>query len=651
MKKTLLFSVALAAVFSCFASNSAKYQNISLEKLQMAPTAQTEVEAVQTRAVENSINFSYSNGIYSAYNLGVVKRIFLAFELKPEDIKLFAGKKVTGFTVVSPTDGNQSNTIRAGRFFYSTDLTKEDYSQDFTLSSRAFASNSVTLTTPYTITGEEESLYFGYSLMPPKANNMYYYQVDGVPNDYPESALCGVLEDGEEFPSEFDSVASEGGALSMWIRIEGEDLPVYAGFSAIPSTCYVPVGKDYTLTFVLNALSGTPIESVDLAYTLAGKDYSANYVLPNPIPGGDRTIFMMNVNVPAQDEYLDENVIFSIPKVNGKPNQWLETVGSVQSRISVIKEVPVRQTLMEEFTSTGCPWCTRGYAALAYMKENYPEFVTASYHTNYGTTDPMTVVTSFPVNVSGYPSASLNRDGTCDPYYGNSLFDSKIPIVDEMLYLNSIFTPWTINVSHTWDSDTQLTAKADLYNVLGYKNQTYKIAYILVTDGLSGETAAWKQGNNYASSAPSDDFVPQLNDFCRGGVYGKSSVVGLVFDDVVISSSGIKGVTNSVPTSLEAFENTSHSFTFDLSKVKSTLLPDKNKLRVIAAVVDKNGAVLNCAKDDITDFNGAGVEGVSVSDADAPVEYYNLNGIKVSEPTSGFYIRRQGSSTTKVIIP
>jgi hypothetical protein len=37
----------------------------------------------------------------------------------------------------------------------------------------------------------------------------------------------------------------------------------------------------------------------------------------------------------------------------------------------------------------------------------------------------------------------------------------------------------------------------------------------------------------------------------------------------------------------------------------------------------------------------------SVNDADAPVEYYNLQGIRISNPSNGIYIRRQGNSVSK----
>lgn len=47
-----------------------------------------------------------------------------------------------------------------------------------------------------------------------------------------------------------------------------------------------------------------------------------------------------------------------------------------------------------------------------------------------------------------------------------------------------------------------------------------------------------------------------------------------------------------------------------------------------------------------------GVEGIETDafDADAPAEYYNLQGIRVAEPTTGLYIVRQGSKVSKQLI-
>ncbi len=46
----------------------------------------------------------------------------------------------------------------------------------------------------------------------------------------------------------------------------------------------------------------------------------------------------------------------------------------------------------------------------------------------------------------------------------------------------------------------------------------------------------------------------------------------------------------------------------------------------------------------------SGVEGVAAEDMDAPVEYFNLQGVRVAAPEAGIFIRRQGSKVEKVVI-
>lgn len=50
----------------------------------------------------------------------------------------------------------------------------------------------------------------------------------------------------------------------------------------------------------------------------------------------------------------------------------------------------------------------------------------------------------------------------------------------------------------------------------------------------------------------------------------------------------------------------------------------------------------------ILDFNQSGVSNVAVSDSDCPVEYFNLQGIRIAEPANGLFIRRQGNSVSKI---
>lgn len=52
----------------------------------------------------------------------------------------------------------------------------------------------------------------------------------------------------------------------------------------------------------------------------------------------------------------------------------------------------------------------------------------------------------------------------------------------------------------------------------------------------------------------------------------------------------------------------------------------------------------------VLDVEVSGIENIEASVENAPVEYYNLQGIRVAEPANGLYIRRQGNTATKVYI-
>lgn len=49
-------------------------------------------------------------------------------------------------------------------------------------------------------------------------------------------------------------------------------------------------------------------------------------------------------------------------------------------------------------------------------------------------------------------------------------------------------------------------------------------------------------------------------------------------------------------------------------------------------------------------YESAGINDIIVDDENAPVEYYNLQGIRVNNPENGIYIRRQGSKVSKMYV-
>ena len=77
---------------------------------------------------------------------------------------------------------------------------------------------------------------------------------------------------------------------------------------------------------------------------------------------------------------------------------------------------------------------------------------------------------------------------------------------------------------------------------------------------------------------------------------------------------------------------------------------DAYSVKAIPDMPQATGEWLPVAKVEFSDvFNAAGIENVTV-DANAPVEFYNLQGVRLSsEPQQGFYIRRQGGKAVKMV--
>lgn len=487
----------------------------------------------------------------------------------------------------------------------------------------------------YTITSD--GVYVGYSFSVKTLNSASKYPIGiGAADD----SNAYFIHSNRSYLN-WTNLSTKGYGCALTVTLESDNMPARSiTIGEIENPIYLKVGESKNIPVTLVFTGSEAVKSVDIDYSINGNNYSATCEA-SVVPGINKR-FEVSLEIPAMNETFASESEFKVVKVNGESNE----ASNPQYNVMVVarENMPVRQTLYEEYTGTWCGYCPRGYAALEYIKKNYPDFVVASYHNG----DAMTVTNSYPSSVPGYPGAALNREVICDPYYGSQTYEGVVPVVEEMLAMNEQFTPWNISVTHKWENDDLLTATAHVSNIGGLEKGGYKIAYILVADGLSGTSSKWSQSNYYASMNPNPDEAEELNNFCKGGIYGKSSVSGLVFDDVVISSTGIFGVGGSIPETLAPDEEAEYSLSFDLSKINASLLPDKNKLRIVAAIVDASGKVWNCAKTEVNDFVPNAVE--SIANDNAPVEYFNLDGMKVENPAGGIFIRKQGNKTWKVVI-
>ena len=625
MKKTLLSMLTLATASMALAFGNSSLKLIKSDRFENGPLAPAVEKSACTRA-SGAVDFGYSEEPYTAYSLsnvvGAGSRFCVLFEMAPEDIKAYAGNQVTGFSVYSSTNqSGTSNTITEGRFFYTTDLSSEEYTQDFTMSKTAFALNEVAMESPYTITGEEKNLYFGYSFIIPKANNMYYVVVDGTPNNYPGSLIIGYAADGS-FPTQFESVASEIGALCMTIKIEGDAIPEnMASIKEVGYPRYLPIsGEGADIDFVVKNNSINDMTSVTVKASVTGMPDAVKTFDFSAVPFGGTVMLTFDGLKANEEAFVD--FAMQIVKVNGEEYDGAAVVANVPA----YDEGFVKKIVAEDATGTWCGWCPGGIEALEYLKTTYPDRAIA-IGAHYG--DEMEIASYLDyINayVDGFPNVMYNRMISQTP---TQTYDKVCQYID----LVAEYFDYPVYAEVTLDGKTSEDGKTA--SVTAYANfklatsEPHYLSFVVVEDGVG----PYSQENYY-----------KKQKVAMNGWEKKNSQVPTVFNDVARYYNCFPGIENSLPASIEANSINEYSIDLPLANVSG------NEYRVIALLTNaQTGDIINACQYSMTKDNSSNaVE--SVLDASAPAEYFNLNGVKVAQPCNGIFIRRQGDKVEKIII-
>ncbi|MBO6287175.1 MAG: hypothetical protein J6M94_01135, partial [Prevotella sp.] len=175
----------------------------------------------------------------------------------------------------------------------------------------------------------------------------------------------------------------------------------------------------------------------------------------------------------------------------------------------------------------------------------------------------------------------------------------------------------------------------------------YELCFALIQDGMTGTGSGWNQSNYYNGQS---GWPASMDQFTQG----KSSVSGLVFNDVIVARSSVAGLSGSLQAPIVADVAQSYSYTFDMNTVvntsKENIIQDKNLLRVVVLLIDtRTGEIANANK--CTAGHNTGIDATTLS-RDASVDsvsYYNLQGQLVSSPQNGIFVRSEKLSNGKVI--
>lgn len=266
------------------------------------------------------------------------------------------------------------------------------------------------------------------------------------------------------------------------------------------------------------------------------------------------TLTISNVNGGADDDNSDDVISLDIDPVIPAPGKMV--VG-------------------EEGTGTWCQWCPRGAVFMDLYEEEFGEFW-AGIAVHNG--DPMTVAVydaGIGGQISGYPSALVDRGTDVDPSAMSTQFFQRLQTAPVAF----------ISTNETWNATTrELTVEVSA-EFQSAANNNYKLACVLTEDGVTGTGSGYNQVNVYSGGANGP----------MGGYENLPNPVPaaqMVYDHVARAiEPSFAGDAASFPATVNAGETHSRTYTFTLP-----VEWDENEIHIIGMMMAPNGRIDNASK-------------------------------------------------------
>ncbi|MCM1110266.1 MAG: Omp28-related outer membrane protein [Clostridium sp.] len=583
-----------------------------------------------------SMVYSKAYDPYTAISLNnatASTQVGMAFELTKDDANQFAGNNITAFNfIVGMNKETYKNNFKAGKLFVSTSLDtfQPFYTQDFDPSVFAAGSEaSVILDQPYEIEAGTK-VYIGVMLTLGNAN-MCPLWIDYVNHGNDTSGgWFGLYQNGGWV---WDNFSARYGFICNSITLEGPSLPT-DGVNLI-ETDIVPVANvnsEFGVDTYIHFLSCRPVKTMEIECTVGDNPAETIPVaFETPITydqAGWISLSGLTYDKPSTDGIP---VKVRVSKVNGVDNTYEESP-EITKNVIILAEGKgyKRNVVMEEITGTWCQYCPLGWTTMEKIHENHTDgsIIPVCIHVD----DPM-VSASYQNVVPqgiGVPYGMLNRIYTTTPQSYEETIKSieyiqTIPAVAQIELVEAKFVDTRkldITTKYSFAFDHEKAASA------------YRIAFGFTEDNVG----PYEQTNAYAGGSSGTEWDNQPNP------------VELMYNDVARQLTSPTGYLNSIPNGIVEGQE----YTFTRNVTLNSSISDLSKLNVVVYLMNtKTGEVENAAfmrADKLT----TAIEAIGADDvefgSEAPVEYFNLQGIRVENPTNGIFIRRQGSKSEKVIL-
>ncbi len=346
------------------------------------------------------------------------------------------------------------------------------------------------------------------------------------------------------------------------ISSESNEYDVKNVSSSIESP-YVEKGS-YDLNLFLENFSSTPIENIDVHYSING-----NYVKSSNINDlGLELLGNKQIVVPDFIE-LNEEGAFAIAVWCQNPNDEVDMNNSNDTSyfdVVVMEEGVQKHVLIEEFTGTWCVWCPRGPIELNRIINELGKdrFTIVAHHNN----DEMEIEESKELNdlmpnlATGYPSASFDRIKIDQSEWGLGVTSDKWDYYasESLKRLSSA----SIDASLDYNDDIrELSIDANVNFVVDEIGDIRINAFV-----LENKITGFPQANNYNNDP---NTYPELYQ-------AGNPIIDYEHNEVLRAMiGGSLGIKDIIPINVQKGSTYTHNFTYNI--------PDEYKLENIHIVL------------------------------------------------------------------
>lgn len=338
MRKTLLFSALLGLCTMSAQATSIGYSNGTIDKL-------------------------------NCYKFGTSATQGQAIRLSKAKLQMLKGKKIDYAEFVPGTKLIKDNEIHV---FIATQPGGTPLAEGAIKIDRALESYKWTLDKPYTVTGDEESLYIGYTAETEAGSKMLLF--DG---SYDISGCNYVLNDGEWK----DTYGSNIGSACISFNVE--DIGDYTDIIMARNTFggYFKAKTQYGKSIKFINAGTTTVTSFDTEVKVGSKLTTHHYDGLNIKPKGKYNFALEGF---SSDKEGDQDVSIEIKNVNGKDNEYDTSDNNILLSGFFYPQNMERSLLVDGFTGQKCSACPTGHKNIESSIETYGgSVVEISHHSGY----------------------------------------------------------------------------------------------------------------------------------------------------------------------------------------------------------------------------------------------------------------------------